>query len=139
MFDVAMGGGLSFPMIRASQVETPDNGVFIFQSSNRMMGVGSISEQELFAFLPIDSMTLCDEINKRLGLAGSTGIDAYIYAARFTGSFGTGSNLMVDNGGTWPAVTSPQMMGCLRADSNTGGTYGPYNARYFFYTILLGR
>ena len=136
------GGSISFPTITASTLETNDGGHFVFEGNIMFYNIGS--QMSLIAFLPIDSRTLCQQINTELSLGSFWGGGDYITPAtpttgHFTGTYYWGDT--IPGIGSWP--TGP-MMGCL--EEAYGGAYlsrsgngSPINANYFFFVILLER
>jgi len=137
VFDVN-GGGISFLPIKVSELEVGNNGYFEFLTQ-KFRAVGKTAADsdstELAAFLPLDSLAICKELNNMVGMAGYMGRDVY-KPQRYAGTFPAGGNTLVDNSGTWK---DGQMTGCVETAVEWRGSYAPDYAPYFFYTILIVR
>jgi type II secretory pathway pseudopilin PulG len=146
------GGAMTFPTITASTDETAyDKGYFICQGNEGLTGLGlpqsspNGAGQELLCALPIDSQTLCQQINQELGLSSYSGLGSYTMSTDGNGHFiGTYQNtLLLVHGGTWPSPSQP-LMGCLTEGDPALGQHSrvwdaPVNASYFYYVVLLIR
>jgi hypothetical protein len=148
----ANGGAMTFPTITASTDETAyDHGYFICQGNEGVTGLGldpstpNGAGQELLCVLPIDSQTLCQQINNELRLSAYNGVGSYTMSTDGNGHFiGSYQNtLLLVHSGTWPNP-APPLMGCLTEGDTTLGQHirtwdAPVNASYFFYVVLLIR
>jgi hypothetical protein len=136
------GGAMTFPMVTASVLEQTDAARFFIQGFDTFLGQGTGSNGILAAFLPVDSQSLCQQINGELGLGTSYVRRAwYNTNAHFNGSnYGNGSYDTIGFDGYGASGPPTPTMACFTSDSlGISASVSPYYAQYFFYVILLIR
>lgn len=146
------GGGQTYAppdtgWLDASQAARPSYGQWIFTGKLCVQGVGDVTEaiggncaangsaadDELTVLLPYVTMSVCQELNTLLGLAGPgatppMNTDNPLAATRFTGVFADGVNIVAGN-----AQLYQRPAGCLQ---NAGGGIAQ---TYTFYDVLIAR
>lgn len=139
VFDPA-GGGLNFPLAPASTGIALN---YLINGNNwfKYIGTGDYpptpptsSTADLALYLPINSLSLCREINSKLNLPTTLAMDA-IATGGFVGTYLNG-NFVPDDGGNMAGFFGARSA-CLQAKpGNYPATSG---AGYFFYHIILAR
>lgn len=136
----AEGGGVSTPAIGPDWLDTAkssqDNyGIMHFSGRSCITDVGSggascsadgINNEELIYYVKYIQPDICDQINARLGIAGTlTG--ANINQTRYLGTFGDGFNVGLS--------TSGLRSGCFTATGSNGNF--PTGTRHFFHVLAV--
>lgn len=134
------GGGLSFPVAPASTGVALN---YLINGNNWLKNIGTgdyppippnNSTADLVLYLPINSLSLCREINSKLNLPATLAIDS-IATGTFVGTYLNG-NFIPDDGGNMAGF-----FGARTACLQTRAGYYPLTsgAAYFFYHIILAR
>lgn len=133
------GGGMSYPLAPANLMD-PDyvTSTWAFNSENEVKNIGTtttipdINSVDLMVFLPGLKKSVCQAINKRLGIVGPmplSNADVYMVASSDPPSY-------MENGGAFligNTADDAQLAGKSEGCFDYGGNF------YVFYAVILGR
>lgn len=124
------GGRIIFPTISETTLDTSGRQYFIFPARYCVSGLGNCQSQTaaLLALLPVESLSLCNEINNKLGVSGA--LQQYPFlntgAVKFSGLYYAGTE-----------IATGHSMICIDNTAHMGHIL--FSSYYVFVDVLLVR
>lgn len=130
------GGGATYQQAPANVMATPALGTWIFNAENEVINIGTDADatglsNDIIAFLPGISQTICNRINSQLGISGTILETQVIDTATLMDSTNTGiPGASGPKLGTGATALVGQAQGCFSIGA------GP---TYVYYSVLVER
>lgn len=135
------GGGMPYPIPPKDLMDPTLGGVWALNSENEVKGIGTgsgtttptIDTVELMALLPGLKKSVCESINKKLGITGMpvSAVDAYMVASADPGSYMENGGVGVIGSGSTDTQLIGKPEGCLQSSSDPN--------LYIFYAVVQER